>query len=210
MLEKIVWKGSTLLGPVPPALVSCGTVEHPNALAVAWTGIVNSQPPKTYISLRPQRYSYELIRQSGEFVINLPTEKLVRAIDWCGVKSGRDVEKFAAMHLTAGAIDGFSCPLVEQAPLALACRVTNEIPLGSHHMFLADIAAVLVDSALVDNRGKLHLEKAGLCAYAHGEYFSLGKKIGSFGFSVRKRKGAQGKNMRETGKMEAQDKRRTP
>lgn len=187
-MEKVVWKGSTLLGPLPPALVSCGTLEQPNALTVAWTGIVSSQPPKTYVSIRPERYSHGLIQESGEFVINLPTAALVKAIDWCGVKSGREEDKFAKMGLTALPVEGFACPLVAEAPLALACRVTDIIPLGSHDMFLADIVSVHVDAGLIGEDGKLRLAKAGLCAYAHGEYFALGKKIGDFGFSVKKKK----------------------
>lgn len=191
-MGKVQWKGAALLGPVPPALVSCGTMERPNVLTVAWTGIVNSQPPKTYISLRPQRHSYGIIRDAGEFVINLPTQALARAVDWCGVKSGRDVDKLAAMGLSAEPVPGFACPMVAQSPLALACRVTDQIPLGSHTMFLADIVSVLADQALVDGAGKLHLERAGLLAYAHGEYYALGRRLGGFGFSVRK-KPAKGK-----------------
>ncbi len=187
-MEKINWKGSTLLAPVPPALVSCGTLETPNALTIAWTGILNSQPPKTYISVRPERYSYGLIRESGEFVINLPTAAMVRAIDYCGVRSGRNENKFETQGLTALPVEGFSCPMVGEAPLSLACRVTDVIPLGSHDMFLADIVSVHVDAALVGDDGRLRLAKAGLCAYAHGEYFALGRKIGDFGFSVKKKK----------------------
>lgn len=187
-MAKIQWKGSVLLAPVPPALVSCGTLQAPNALAVAWTGILNSQPPKTYISVRPERYSYGLIRESGEFIINLPTAALVRAIDYCGVKSGRNENKLAATHLTAQAVPGFSAPAIAESPLSLACRITDVVPLGSHDMFLADIVSVQVEEALVDANGRLRLAKAGLCAYAHGEYFALGRKIGDFGFSVKKKK----------------------
>ena len=187
-MEKIAWKGTTLLAPVPPVLVSCGTAEAPNVLTVAWTGILNSQPPKTYISLRKERFSYELVRQNGEFIINLPTAALVRAVDWCGVKSGRDADKFAEAGLTAQPVPGFDCPMVAESPVSLACRVTDIVPLGSHEMFLADIEAVHVAADLVDGAGKLHLAKAGLCAYAHGEYFALGRKIGDFGFSVKKKK----------------------
>lgn len=183
-----MWKGSTLLAPVPPALVSCGTMDAPNALTIAWTGIINSQPPKTYISVRPERYSYNLIRESGEFVINLPTAALVRAIDYCGVRSGRNEDKLAAMHLTAQPVEGFSCPMIGESPLSIACRVTDVVPLGSHDMFLADIVSIHVASDLVDESGRLRLAKAGLCAYAHGEYFALGRKIGDFGFSVKKKK----------------------
>ncbi|HJC71325.1 MAG TPA: flavin reductase family protein [Candidatus Ruthenibacterium merdavium] len=189
-MSKIQWKGSTLLAPVPPALVSCGTMDRPNALTIAWTGIINSQPPKTYISVRPERYSYDLISASREFVINLPTAEMVRAIDYCGVRSGRDENKFETQGLTALPVEGFSCPMVGEAPLSLVCRVTDIVKLGTHDMFLADIVSVYVDNSLVDGDGKLHLAKAGLCAYAHGEYFALGKKIGSFGFSVKKKKRA--------------------
>lgn len=187
-MDKMTWKGATLLAPVPPALVSCGTVEAPNALTVAWTGILNSQPPKTYISVRPERYSHGLIKESGEFIINLPTAALVRTIDYCGVKSGRDENKFVARGLTAQPVEGFLCPMVGESPVSIACRVTEIVPLGSHDMFIADIISVHVAREIVDEAGRLRLAKAGLCAYAHGEYFALGKKIGDFGFSVKKRK----------------------
>ena len=174
-MSKQVWKGSALVAPVPPALVSCGTLEAPNVLTVAWTGMLQSQPPKTYISVRPERYSHGLITESREFVINLPTASLVRAIDYCGVRSGRDESKFEAMHLTALAASQVSCPLVGESPVNLECRVTDIVKLGgSHDMFI--------------EKGRLRLAKAGLCTYAHGEYFALGKKIGDFGFSVKKKK----------------------
>ncbi|HIW54357.1 MAG TPA: flavin reductase family protein [Candidatus Ruthenibacterium merdigallinarum] len=189
-MSKQLWKGSTLLAPIPPALVSCGSLDAPNALTVAWTGIVCSQPPKTYISLRPERYSYGLIKQSGEFAVNLPTAAMARAVDYCGVRSGRNENKFETQGLTPAAAEGFSCPVVAEAPLSLLCRVTDVVPLGSHDMFLADIAAVLVDDALLDAAGRLDLARAGLLAYAHGEYFALGKKLGTFGFSVKKKKRA--------------------
>lgn len=187
---KTEWKGSTLLAPVPPVLVSCGTLEQPNLLTVAWTGILNSQPPKTYISVRPERFSHSLIEESGEFVLNLPTVSLVRAVDWCGVKSGRDIDKFSAMHLTPQPVTGFACPMLAESPVSLACRVFDRIPLGSHDMFLADIVSVLVAPSLLDEAGKLHLERAGLCAYAHGAYYALGRQLGTFGYSVQKKKRA--------------------
>lgn len=185
-MKKLKWPGSTLLMPVPPTLVSCGTVEKPNALTIAWTGIINSQPPKTYISIRPERYSYNIIKESGEFVINMPTAKMVRAIDYCGCRSGEKENKIAAMGLTAIECEGSSCPQIEESPIALTCKVTEIVKMGSHDMFLADITGVIVDEALLDKKGKLQIEKAGLIAYAHGQYFELGKKIGSFGFSVQK------------------------
>lgn len=187
-MSKTTWKGGALLAPIPPAMVSCGTVEEPNVLTIAWTGILNTRPAKTYISVRPSRYSYEIIKNSGEFVINLTTASLVRAADFCGVRSGKDVDKFTHCNLTAVPATEVAAPLIEESPLNIECRVTDIIPLGSHDMFLADIVAVNVDDRYLDADGKLHLEKAGLAAFAHGEYFEMGKKIGSFGYSVRKKK----------------------
>ncbi|WNX85955.1 flavin reductase family protein [Agathobaculum sp. NTUH-O15-33] len=186
-MSKIKWNGGALLAPVPPALVTCGTMERSNVLTIAWTGILNTIPPKTYIAVRPERFSYPLIERLGAFVINLPTAKLVRAVDLCGVKSGRDTDKFALTGLTPVPAGEVPCPLIAESPLALECRVTQKIPLGSHDMFLADIVAVDVEQSLIDRAGKLHLDRAGLLAYAHGEYFELGKKLGSFGYSVRKK-----------------------
>lgn len=187
-MSKIQWKGSTLLAPVPAALVSCGTMENPNALTVAWTGITCSDPPMTYISVRPERYSYEIIKNSGEFVINLTTGAMARATDFCGVRSGREMDKPAAAGLTVEPANAVSAPVITQSPLSLECRVRQIIPLGSHDMFLAEIVAVDVEEKLLDEAGKLRLEKAGLMAYSHGEYFAMGKKIGSFGYSVRKKR----------------------
>lgn len=189
-MSKQVWKGAALLAPVPPALVSCGTPEAPNVLTVAWTGMLQSQPPKTYIALRPERYSYGLICAGGEFVINLPTAALVRAVDYCGVRSGRTERKFETAGLTPAPAAEVSCPLVAECPVNLECRVTERREQGgSHELFFADVVAVDVDDALLDAAGRLHLERAGLCAYAHGEYFALGKPLGRFGFSVRGRRG---------------------
>ena len=187
-MSKVQWKGSTLLAPVPAALVSCGTVENPNALTIAWTGITCSDPPMTYISVRPQRHSYGIIKESGEFVINLTTGVMARATDFCGVRSGREMDKLAAAGLTVEPAQEVAAPVIAQSPLALECRVKQIIPLGSHDMFLAEIVAVDVEEKLLDKDGKLHLEQAGLVAYSHGEYFALGKKVGSFGFSVRKKR----------------------
>lgn len=186
-MNKITWKGSVLLGPIPPVLVSCGTPEAPNVFTVAWAGIVNTHPPRVSISIRPSRHSYGLIRQSGEFVINLPTTALARAVDWCGVKSGRDVNKFEAMGLTALPASQVGCPLVGESPVNLECKVFQQIPLGTHDLFLADVVAVNVSENLLDAAGKLHLERAGLLAYAHGQYYSLGEELGTFGWSVRKK-----------------------
>lgn len=189
-MAKLKWKGGALIAPVPPAMVSCGSEEDgsSNIITVAWTGITNTQPPKTYISVRPSRHSYKLIKESGEFAINLTTRELVKHADWCGVYTGAKVNKFERCALTKEKANDISCPLIAESPLSLECRVTDIIPLGSHHMFLADIVAVDVDEKLIDKDGKLRLDKAGLAAFAHGEYFALGERIGTFGFSVKKKK----------------------
>ena len=187
-MAKIQWKGGTLLAPVPPALVTCSDGEHDNVLTVAWTGILNSDPPKTYISVRPSRHSYEMIKKSGEFAINMTTKELVRAADWCGVHTGAKVDKFERCRLSREPANELSCPILSDSPLVLECRVTDIVKLGTHDMFMADIVAVDVAEELLDESGKLHLERAGLVAYAHGDYFSLGKKLGSFGYSVAKKK----------------------
>ena len=188
-MSKVFWKGSTLLAPVSPTMVSCGTAEKPNIITIAWTGIVNSQPPMTYISVRPSRYSYDLIRQSGEFVINLTPSKLVRQADWCGVRSGRDVDKFAECHLTPAPANQVSVPLIEECPINLECKVKSIMPLGSHDMFLAEIVGVDIDEEYLDGDGKLHMEQCGLASYMHWEYFTTRKKVGSFGYSVKKKNG---------------------
>lgn len=187
-MAKETWKPGALLAPVPPVLVSCGTMEKPNIITIAWTGIINSRPPMTYISVRPERYSYDIIKETGEFVINLPTEKLVFAADYCGVRSGRTIDKFAEMKLTPQEATKLSAPMIEESPLSIECRVKDCLHLGSHDMFLAEIVAVNVDDSAFNKQGKLDFIKCGLIAYAHGEYFTLGKPLGHFGFSVKKKK----------------------
>ena len=187
-MSKLQWKGSTLLAPVPAALVSCGTLEKPNALTIAWTGITCSNPPMTYISVRPERYSYDIIKESGEFVINLTSGAMARATDFCGVRSGREMDKLAATGLTVEPAKEIAAPVIAQSPLALECRVKQIIPLGSHDLFLAQVVACDVDESLLDESGKLCLDKAKLIVYSHGEYLALGKKLGTFGYSVRKKK----------------------
>lgn len=186
-MAKISLKGSAMLSPVPPALVSVGTVDSPNVLTVAWTGILASTPPTTYISVRKERFSHHIIKETGEFVINLCTVGLVAAADYCGVKSGKDTDKFKKCSLTAEKAFALSCPTIKESPLCLECKVREVVELGSHDMFIADIVAVDVDEEIMDKKGKIHLEKAGLAAYAHGEYFALGKRIGGFGYTVRKK-----------------------
>ena len=186
-MGKQVWKPGTMVSPVPPVMVSCGSLEKPNILTIAWTGIVNTIPAMTYISVRPQRFSYPLIKESGEFIINLTTRALTWAADYCGVKSGADTDKFSACKLTPAPASQVGAPLIKESPVNIECRVKQVIPLGSHDMFLAEIVAVNVDEVLVDQNGKLHLDQSGLVAYSHGEYFALGEKLGSFGYSVRKK-----------------------
>lgn len=189
---KLKWKGGTLLAPLPAVMVSCGTMDKPNIITIGWTGIINSDPAKTYVSIRPSRYSYELIKQTGKFVINLTTENLVRATDYCGVRSGRDENKFEKCGLTAvPAHELEDAPVIAESPISLECRVTDIVPLGTHDMFVADVVAVDVAPALVDEKGALHLERARLIAYSHGDYFALGKKLGDFGYSVRKKSTAK-------------------
>lgn len=187
-MAKQHWKGSALLAPVPAALVTCGTPESPNVLTIGWTGIVCTRPPMTYISVRPERYSHDIIKGSGEFVINLTTSAMVKTTDFCGVKSGRDTDKFAVCGLHAVPAKAVSAPLIEECPVSLECRVTESKLLGSHTMFLAEIVGVDVDERYIDSKGKLNLQQCGLAAYAHGEYFALGRKLGDFGFSVRRKK----------------------
>ncbi len=186
-MQKVKFRGGTLLGPLPPVMVSCGDAENSNILTVAWTGILNTIPPKTYISVRPSRFSYGILKEKGEFVLNLTPATLVRAADFCGTYTGAKVDKFAKCRLTRQFVEEVAAPLIEECPVSLCCRVTDTAPLGSHEMFVADIVAVYADEELLDGKGKLHLEKANLCAYAHGEYFALGKKIGTFGFSAAKK-----------------------
>ena len=187
-MSRINWKGSVLIAPVPPTMVTCSYEGKDNVFTVAWTGVLNTQPPKTYISVRPTRYSYELIKNSKEFVINLTTTDMVRAADWCGTYTGRKVDKFAKHNLEKVTAEHVSAPILAQSPVALECKVCDIVELGTHHMFIADIVGVSVDEKLLDKSGKLCLSKANLAAYAHGEYFELGKRIGTFGYSVRKKK----------------------
>lgn len=187
------WKPGTVLYPLPAVLVSCGaTPEEYNLLTAAWTGTVCTSPPMCYISVRPERHSYEIIRRTGEFVINLTTEEMARAVDWCGVRSGRDFDKFRETGLTPAPAEMVAAPIVEQAPVSIECRVRQVLPLGSHDMFLAEVVNVQVDSSYIDpESGRFELERARLIAYSHGEYFALGDAIGRFGWSVRKTKTAK-------------------
>lgn len=185
-MSKITWNGGALVAPVPAVMVSCGNMEDSNIITIGWTGIINTVMPKTYISIRPKRYSYNIIKESGEFVINLTPSSLVRQADYCGIYTGAKIDKFKKCGFDKLPASKVSCPLIKQSPLSLECKVTDIIPLGTHDMFIADIVAIDVDEELIDNTGKLHLDKADLCAYVHGEYFELGKKLGHIGFSTSK------------------------
>ena len=189
MTDKTHWKPGNLVVPAPAALVSCqGADGKPNLITIGWCGNINSDPVMLSISVRPERYSHGLIVETGEFVVNLPATDMAWAVDYCGVASGRDVDKWAETGLTPVPIGGVSCPAVEEAPIAMACRVTQRVPLGSHDMFLATVEEVAVTSDLLDKAGKFRLDRAGLLCYAHGDYYALGRKKGHFGWSVRKKK----------------------
>ena len=187
--RKLAWRGGNMLYPVPAVMVSCQRAgERPNIITVAWAGTVCSSPAMLSISVRPERYSYSILRETGEFVVNLTTRSLVRAADFCGVRSGRDVDKFAQMKLTPVPCSHVGAPMIGESPVNLECRTAQVLELGSHHMFVAEVVGVNVQEDLLDAKGKLHLEKAGLVVYSHGDYCALGDLLGSFGFSVKRKK----------------------
>ncbi|MBM6830339.1 flavin reductase family protein [Anaerotignum lactatifermentans] len=186
-MGKQVWKPGTVIYPVPAVMVSCGTMEEKNIVTVAWTGTVNTNPPMTYISLRPERHSYDIIRKNGTFVINLVTKRLARACDFCGVKSGRDVDKYQELGLLAEPGPATGCPIIAESPVNIECRVKEILPLGSHHMFLAEVVSVSVSDEYMDESGKFHFNRSQPICYSHGGYFTLGDQVGSFGYSVRKK-----------------------
>ena len=187
-MSKISWKPGTMIYPLPAVLVSCGTMESANMLTVAWTGIINTDPAMTYISVRPERYSYDIIKKSREFVINLTTEDLAFATDYAGVTTGKKIDKFKELNLTPEKGYNVSAPGIKESPVSIECKVTEIKELGSHHMFIAEILSVNVDEKYLDNSGKFDLNKAALIAYSHGHYYTLGKEIGKFGYSVQKKK----------------------
>lgn len=190
MHKKVQWKPGTLIYPLPAVMVSCGdSKENYNILTVSWVGTTCTNPAMCYISVRPERHSYPIIKETGEFVINLTNEALAKATDWCGVKSGKDFNKFKEMHLTPIAGQMVKAPIIAESPLNIECRVKQIIPLGSHDMFLAEVVNIQADEAYIDpETGTFDLAKAKLIAYNHGEYFRLGEQIGKFGWSVRKKK----------------------
>lgn len=188
MSKKVMWKPGTFLYPLPAVMVSCGTMEKSNIITVAWTGIINTDPAMVYISVRPTRHSYNMIKEQGEFVINLTNQKLARATDWCGVKTGAKVDKFKEMNLHKQKANFVKCPMIEESPVSVECKVKEIRELGSHHMFVAEVLAINADEKYINEKGAFDISKCDLIAYSNGHYYSLGKKIGRFGFSVQKKK----------------------
>lgn len=187
-MSKVTWKSGTFIYPLPAVMVSCGTMEESNIITVAWTGIINTDPAMCYISVRPTRHSYEMIKKTGEFVINLTTKDLAYATDWCGVKTGAKVDKFKEMKLTKEKANFVNCPMIKESPVSVECKVKEIRELGSHHMLVAEILGINADEKYINENGAFDISKCDLIAYSNGNYYSLGKKIGRFGFSVQKKK----------------------
>lgn len=187
-MSKVMWKPGTFLYPIPAVLVTSGDIEKSNIMTVAWTGIINTNPAIVYISVRPERYSYHLIKNSKEFVINLTTEKLAFVTDWCGVRSGEKFDKFKEMKLTKEKANFVKCPMIRESPVSVECRVIEEKNYGSHTQFIAKVLAIHADSQYIDAKGAFDISKCNLISYSNGGYYTQGKKIGKFGFSVKKKK----------------------
>ena len=186
---KETWKPGNMLYPLPAVMVSVTDGQgNDNIITVAWTGTICTNPPMVYISVRPSRYSYKMLKKTGEFVINLTTEELAFATDYCGVRSGRDVDKFKEAHLTKEPAQFVKAPMIKESPVSIECRVTEVKELGSHHMFLAEVLAVHAQQEYIDKNNKFQLNKAKPIVYSHGEYLGTGKSLGTFGYSVKKRK----------------------
>ena len=190
-MSKLKWKPGTFVYPVPPVLVSCGDMNKSNILTIAWTGIVCTDPAMTYISIRKERYSYELIKENKEFVINLASSNLAKVVDLCGVKSGKQIDKFKEFGLTKEAASTISSPMIKECPISIECRVKEIKELGSHDMFLAEVLAINVDEKYLDASGKFDMDACDLIAYSHGKYYKLGESLGKFGFSVEKKKASK-------------------
>ena len=187
-MSRKIWKAGTFIYPLPVVMVSCGDMNKSNIITVAWTGIINTNPAMCYISIRPERYSYQLIKESGEFVINLTNKDLAYATDWCGVKTGAKVDKFKEMHLTKEKAQNVKSPLIKESPVSIECKVKEIKELGSHHMFIAEVISIDADEKYIDENGTFDITKCDLITYANGKYFSLGRPIGKFGYSVQKKK----------------------
>ena len=187
-MSKVVWKPGTFVYPIPAVMISCGTMDKSNIITVAWTGILNTDPAMVYISVRPSRYSYEMIKNQEEFVINLTTKDLAKATDWCGCRSGKDYDKFKEMNLTKERAKFVKCPMIKESPVSVECRVKEIRELGTHHMFIAEVLSIDADDKYIDEKGAFDISKCGLISYANGGYYTQGEKIGKFGFSVQKKK----------------------
>ena len=187
-MSKVEWKSGTFIYPIPAVMITSGNMEKSNIMTVAWTGILNTNPSMCYISVRPERYSYNLIKESGEFIINLTNEKLAYATDWCGVRSGSKFDKFKEMNLNKEKAKHVKCPIIKESPVAIECKVKEIRELGSHHMFVAEVLSIDADEKYIDEKGAFDISKCDLIAYANGGYYSLDKKIGKFGYSVEKKK----------------------
>ena len=187
-MSKKIWKSGTFIYPIPAVLVTSGDMKNSNILTVAWTGILNTNPAIVYISVRPERYSYNLIKKNKEFAINLTNEKLAYATDWCGVRSGSKFDKFKEMKLTKEKAEFIKAPLIKESPVSIECKVIEERNLGSHTMFVAEVLSIDADEKYIDEKGAFDISKCDLIAYANGGYYKLGKKLGKFGYSVAKKK----------------------
>ncbi|HAP19964.1 MAG TPA: flavin reductase family protein [Lachnospiraceae bacterium] len=193
-MAKQKWKPGNMVYPLPAVLVSCGDKKgNINVMTAAWTGTICSDPPMVYVSVRKERHSHHMIQETREYVINLTTEKLAWAADFCGVRSGRDLDKFKEMKLTPVQGELQYAPMIEESPVSIECRVTNVMELGSHDMFMAEVTAVYVDEQYMDEKGTFHLEKAAPMVYSHGQYYGLGRHLGGFGYAVRKKPAKKGK-----------------
>ena len=186
-MSKVVWKPGTFEYPLPAVMVSCGNMKNSNILTVAWTGIINTNPAMVYISVRPERYSHKIIKESKEFVINLTNEKLVRKVDFCGVRTGAKVDKFKEMNLHKEEANFVKCPLIKESPVSIECKVREIKHMGSHDMFIAEVLSIDADDEYIDKKGAFDISKCNLIAYLNGGYYSIGKKLGTFGFSVKKK-----------------------
>lgn len=187
-MSKKIWKSGTFIYPIPAVLVTSGDMKNSNILTVAWTGILNTNPAIVYISVRPERYSYNLIKENKEFAINLTNEKLAYATDWCGVRSGAKFDKFKEMKLTKEKAEFIKAPLIKESPVSIECKVIEERNFGSHTMFVAEVLSIDADEKYIDEKGAFDISKCDLIAYANGGYYKLGKKLGKFGYSVAKKK----------------------
>ena len=188
-MSKVMWKPGTFIYPIPAVMVSCGDMEKSNIITVAWTGIINTNPAMCYISVRPERYSYNIIKETGEFVINLTSENLVFSTDWCGVKSGKNVDKFKEMNLTKEKCNFVNCPAIKESPVSIECKVKEIKELGSHNMFIAEVLSINAGEEFIDENGAFDISKCNLITYANGKYFTLGKKLRKIWiFSAKKQK----------------------